>query len=183
MFITIAGDLGSGKSSVGKLVAKTLNYKFLSIGDFMGDIAQEQGLSLIELSKKAMTDGGEIDKLLDEKQISFGKEHDNIVFDSRLGWYFIPTSLKIYLQVDLDVSAQRIFLDKREDEKENTSLQDTKKYIIQRKESERERYKKYYGLDFDDPSHFDVLIDTTNKTIEEVAQMILEEVLIREEKL
>lgn len=181
MFITIAGDLGSGKSSVGKLVAKTLNYRFLSVGDFMGDLAKEQGLSLMELSQKAMTDGGEIDRLLDKKQITFGKENDNIVFDSRLGWHFIPSSLKIYLRVDIDVSAKRIFLDKRDDEKENTSLEKTKEFIIKRKQSEKQRYKEYYNLDFDASEHFDLIIDTTNKTIEEVAQKILEEVLIREE--
>jgi CMP/dCMP kinase len=174
MFITIAGDLGSGKSSVGKLLAKQLNYRFLSVGDFMGELAKEQGLSLIELSQKAQEDEGKTDSLLDQKQIVFGKQNDNVVFDSRLGWHFIPHSLKIYLQVDLDIAAKRIYLDKREDEKENTSIEKTKEYMIKRKESERKRYKKYYNLDYDDPGHFDIIINTSNKNILEVAKKILE---------
>ena len=176
MFITIAGDLGSGKSSVGKIVAKKLNYEFLSVGGLMRELAQEEGLSIVEFSKKAETDGGKIDELLDKKQQELGKQKDKVIFDARLGWYFIPKSLKIYLKVDIDVSAQRIFNDARESEKENQNIETTKQKILERKQSEKQRYKKYYGIDFDAPQHFDIIIDTTKKTIEEVAQIIIDEV-------
>lgn len=176
MFITIAGDLGSGKTTIGKRLAKQLNYQFLSVGDFMGEIATERGLSLYELSKVAMNDNGEVDKILDEKQIEFGKNHNNIIFDSRLGWHFIPHSIKVYLHVDIDIGAKRIFNDKREDEKENTSLESTKEYIIKRRASERQRYKDYYGLDFDNPDNFNICINTSNLTIDEVEEKILKEI-------
>ncbi|MFW5977482.1 MAG: (d)CMP kinase [Candidatus Nanoarchaeia archaeon] len=176
MFITIAGDLGSGKTTVGKRLAKKLEYQFLSVGDFMGEIAQEQNISLYELGKIAMNDNGKVDRLLDTKQIEFGKMQDNVVFDSRLGWHFIPDSIKIYLQVDIDVGAKRIYNDKREDEKENTTLKATKEYMIKRKASERERYKEYYNIDFDKPNNFDIVINTSLLSIEEVENKLLEEI-------
>ena len=167
MFITITGDLGSGKTTIAKMIAKELGYQFLSVGDFMGEIAMEKGMSLLELSKEAEK-SDEIDKILDAKQVEFGKTHDNIVFDSRLGWHFIPHSTKIYFQVSIDEGAKRVFDDKREDEKENTTLDATKENMIVRKESEKKRYLEYYGVTYDNPENYDFVLDTSNLTIEEV---------------
>ena len=38
------------------------------------------------------------------------KQNDNFVIDARLGWYAVPESFKVYLKVDLDVSAQKSLL-------------------------------------------------------------------------
>ena len=89
MIITISGIAGSGKSTVAKLLAKKLNYKHYSIGDFMRQIAKERKLTLLELSKQAEKDNS-IDKELDKKQIELGKTKDNFVIDSRLGFHFCP---------------------------------------------------------------------------------------------
>lgn len=175
MIISIAGDLGSGKSTVGKILAKELSTDFFSTGDFMGELALEKGVSLLELNKMAEK-SDEIDKLLDERQILFGKEKETAVLDSRLGWYFIPHAVKIFLKVDPLEAAKRIFNDNREDEKENIDLENTKNNIIRRKESERFRYKKYYNLDYDNPNNFNLVIDTTNLSPEEVVFKILEHI-------
>lgn len=172
MIISISGDLGSGKSTVGKKLAKKLETDFFSTGDFMGEIALERGVSLLELSEMAEK-SDEIDKLLDKHQIQFGKEKETAVLDSRLGWYFIPHAIKIFLTVDPFEAAKRIFNDNREDEKENVDLEATKNNIIRRKESERLRYKKYYNLDYDNPDNFNLIIDTTNLSPEEVVNEII----------
>lgn len=182
MIITICGDLGSGKSTVAKILAKELNFKRKSIGDFMGEIALEKGISVMELSKEAETDGGKIDKILDDNQKKLNNSSENIIFDSRLGWHFIPNSFKIYLKVNIDVASKRIFNDKRADEKENTNLEETKKHMILRKQSEKDRYKKYYGIEeYDNPNNFDIVVDTTSISAEEVARKIIEEINKRKE--
>jgi cytidylate kinase len=172
MIITISGDSGSGKSTVAKAVAEKLGYKFYSIGDFMGEIALEKGISLLELSKLAEKDR-KIDEALDSKQIELGKKKSDFVIDSRLGWHFIPGSIKIYLSVNTNEAVKRIFSVKREDEKENISLSQTKKNIITRKESEKKRYMAYYGVDYFDESNYDFVIDTTNIPAKKVAERIV----------
>lgn len=174
MKITITGNLGSGKSTISKMLSKELNLKRLGIGDFMGEIALERGLSLMELSKVAEKDP-EIDTILDDKQISFGKNNDNFIFDSRLGWHFIPDSFKIFLKCDLDIAAVRIFNDKRDDEKENTTLDNTKRQMILRVESERKRYKEYYGVNPFIDSNYDFIVDTSNISPQKVLEIILHE--------
>jgi len=100
MIVTIAGKPGSGKSTVAKLLAKKLKFKVFSAGDLRGQIAIKHGMTidqLNEVGKKERWTDEECDKLL----AKMGKEQDNIIFDSRLAWHFVPNSLKIFLDVDL----------------------------------------------------------------------------------
>jgi len=172
MIITIAGKPGSGKSTVAKSIVKRLNLKHYSTGDFMRDMAVEKGISLLELSELAEKDRS-IDTSLDNRQMQLGKNENNFLIDARLGWHFIPNSIKIFLDVNLDVAAQRIFNDLRIDEKENRTLEDTKKAILRRIKSERIRYKIYYNLDCSDLNNYDLVVDTTNLSIEEVVDRIV----------
>lgn len=50
MIITISGDIGSGKSTTGKLLAKKLDYKYLSTGAIQRQIAEEMGMTTLELN-------------------------------------------------------------------------------------------------------------------------------------
>lgn len=179
--ITIAGKLGSGKSSTAKKVAEMLGYKHLSSGDFMRDIASSRGISLMELNKVAEGDNS-IDKELDDRNIEIGKQAE-IILDSRLGFYFIPDSFRVYLDLPLEISAERILRDKesnpnrlKEDSASFDTKEDVMKSIRNRQESERLRYEKIYGIkDVSNADNFDLIIDTSKYPLEEVAQKIVEE--------
>ena len=171
MIVTIAGTPGSGKSSAAKGVAKRLGYEHFSVGDLMRKIAQERGVSLLEISKIAETDP-EIDRRLDTMQQELGAR-DSIVFDSRLGYHFIPHSFKVFLRISPEVAAQRIFGSGRAQETENVTIEATAQNIRQRAQSERRRYRKYYGIDPYDESKYDLIIDTTDTTPDEVVERIL----------
>lgn len=176
MILTIAGNLGSGKSTVAKLLAKKLNLKHYSTGDFMRQMAEERGITLLELSKLAEKDK-KIDRELDARQINLGKKEDNFVIDARLGWHFIPNSMKIFLDVTDEEAARRIFSDKasaRTTEKENNTYEKTLANIRTRKESEKKRYRKYYNLDYTDKKQYDLVVDTTKINPEEVVEKIIE---------
>ncbi|MBI2112124.1 AAA family ATPase, partial [Candidatus Woesearchaeota archaeon] len=83
MIITISGTAGSGKSTVGKLLAKKLKYKHYSMGDLQRQIAEQRGITLLELGKLEETDPS-IDKELDQKQIQLGKTENKFIIDGRL---------------------------------------------------------------------------------------------------
>lgn len=173
MIITISGKAGSGKSTVAKLLAKKLNLKHYSMGDLMRQIAKEKNISLLELSNIAESDDT-VDKELDKKQIELGKKEDNFIIDGRLTAFFIPNAqLKVFLDCDDDERAKRIFKDDREDEK-NTHIDDTIEKIKQRESSERRRYRSYYNVDYYDKKLYDLIIDTTDLSVEEVLEQISE---------
>jgi len=174
MIITISGKAGSGKSTVAKEVAKKLNLKHYSIGDLMRQIAKERNMSLIELSRLAEKDSS-IDTELDRKNIEL-REEDNFVIDGRLTAYFSPyAELKVFLDCKDKVRAERILNDKREEEK-SRNINALIKTIRQREQSERKRYNNLYNIDCYDKKLYDLIIDTTNLSVNEVVEKIIKAV-------
>jgi cytidylate kinase len=179
--ITIAGKLGSGKSSTAKKVAEILSYTHYSTGDFMRSIADEKGVPLGELSKIAENDVS-IDKMLDDRNIEIGKM-ENIVLDSRLGFHFIPNSFKVFLELDPVVASKRILLDKsfnpnRHNESSGSfdTPESIKEKINFRLDSERKRYKVLYGIDDHTAvENFNLVINTEKIGLEEVCKKVIEE--------
>ncbi len=177
MIITISGDPGSGKSTVAKAVAKEFSLKHFSAGDFMREMAESRGISLMELTKLADSDIS-IDREIDERTKHLAQK-DNFVIDSRLAFHFIPKAVKIFLKVDPKVAAQRTWKDiaaqKRHAEQQLNSEKDVLDAIVRRQQSEVERYRKYYKIDnFLDSKHYDFVLDTTNLTQEKSVQKVLE---------
>jgi len=174
MIITISGKAGSGKSTAAKELAKKLKLKHYSIGDLMRQIAKEKNMSLNELSKSAEKDKS-IDLALDKKQIEL-RDKTDFVIDGRLTAYFIPyANLKVFLECNDKVRAERILKDKREDEKSKSINEITKK-IKKREQSERKRYKKLYNVDYYDKKLYDLIIDTTNLSINGVLEKIIKSI-------
>lgn len=177
--ITIAGKLGSGKSSTAKKVAETLGYEHFSTGGFARSIALERGISLEELGKIAENDSS-VDFEIDDYCRSLG-EKENIVIDSRLGFHFIPESFKVFLELDPETASKRILEDKKNNPNRHTEASgsfDTpekiKEKIISRLESEGKRYQELYNIeDHTDHKHFDLIIDTKNIPLEEVVEIVI----------
>jgi len=170
MKITIAGKAGSGKSTVAKILAKKLKYKHYSMGDFQRNIAEEKGVDIVQLGEIEKEDDS-IDNMVDDKQRKLGEEQDNFIIDSWLGAHFIPDSFRIFLDVDIDKSVERIA--KRNNEK---SVEDVKEKIQQREMTNKARWIKYYDYDFSNEENYDLVLDTTNLDIDEVVDVIYEEV-------
>ncbi len=175
MIITLSGMPGSGKNTVAGILAKKLGFKHFSVGDLRGKMAIERGLTLDEFNvlgeKKDFTD-----KDVDEHQTELGKKEDDFIIDGRLSWYFIPNSIKVYLDIELKEGAKRIVKTKRPDEKEYKTTGEALKVINLRVASDRKRYKKWYDIDCYDQKHYDLIVDTTNLTPEQVANKILEHI-------
>ena len=76
--------------------------------------------------------------------------------------------------MDEEVAGERIFKAKRD-----TDKQTTKKHAInevkERNSSDEARYMKLYNVDLWNPNNYNLVIDTSERTPEEVLQIILEE--------
>lgn len=82
------------------------------------------------------------------------------------------------MQVDSHEAARRIFHDESDGRKVEThaSEDETAKNIEIRRASEDVRYLKYYGVHIYDMSFYDIVVDTTLKTPEEVFEIIIEQI-------
>ena len=169
--ISITGDLGSGKSTVSKLLCKRLNYDHVYTGKIQRAIAQRYNMTTLELNTYAETHP-EIDEEIDSTFKSLNDSTDLIV-DSRLAWFFLPDSFKVFLKTNVIVSANRIAADKQRESEEYASREEAINQLMARKTSENKRYMELYGADCNDLSQFNLLIDTSFITPERVAELIV----------
>lgn len=136
-------------------------------------VLAREGMSLEEYNKKA-SDEHDLDDKVDDELRSLRNSKD-VVIDSRLGFYWIPESFKVYLDLDLEVATARIFKDavnnkKRSDAGEGgSSLPDVARKVKSRMQDEQKRFRQLYGIDPYNSSNFDLVIDTSRHDPQTVA--------------
>lgn len=173
--ISLSGDLASGKGSVSKVLMDKLSYGIYRNGEYFRKLAKEANMSLAEFGKY-VEQHPEIDIEIENSAKEYAKSNDNFIIDARLGWYAVPESFKVYLKVDINEAARRAFKDsKRKDLEQFTDIETHKQALIERFKCENERYFKLYGVKKDDYNNYDLVVDTTNLTPEEVADTIIRE--------
>mgnify|MGYP006374443319 FL=1 len=170
--ITIAGDLGSGKSTVANHLINNINYRIESAGLIFRRLAEQHGMSAKEFNQ-FIESNPKYDNMVDDTIKEMGEKEENIIFDSRLAWYFVPKSFKIYMYVDVDTATERIFNDKGRVSESYSDMATAKKEIIERRESEVLRYKTFYNIDINNYSNYDFIIDTSHATKDEVNDAVL----------
>ena len=113
--ISLAGDLGSGKSTVSKLLIDRLGAEYYSTGTVVRSIAERMGMSIGEFNKY-MEAHPEIDNEIDDGLTRLADDDRLLIIDSRMAWHFTPGTFKVYLTVDLETSAIRIMMANRKGE-------------------------------------------------------------------
>lgn len=171
MNITITGNLGSGKTSVCKELEKS-GFTIISAGDIFREIAREKGMTVIELNEAAKKDRS-IDDLLDSRSTELGKKMDHTVFDSRLAWHFVENSFKVFLLVDTQEAARRVFAGNSRSAEEYRNVQEAGKGLEARAKLEQERFRRLYGIDYYDAGNYDLIIESSCAAPEQIAQEIM----------
>jgi len=171
MLITVSGPAGSGKSTLAAALADRLGYDHVSGGDIFREIAAERDLSPLELNRLAEEDDA-IDRDLDRRLRTTAREADDLVLESRLaGWMAGDyADLKVWLDAPLDVRAARIA--DREEKSVDVATEETQA----RAESEGRRYAEYYGVDIDDLSIYDLVVNTARWGPEGVQALVADAV-------
>ena len=170
--ISLGGELASGKGTVSKILMKRLNYGVYRNGDYFRKLAKEMGMDVTSFNIYVKKHP-EIDNQIENSAAEYAKSHDNFIIDARLGWYAVPESFKVYLKVDIDVATKRAFEDPERKSSENFETFEEQKADIQlRYKLENERYFKLYGVHKEDENNYDLVLDTTNLSPEEVADKI-----------
>ena len=176
--ITISGRPGSGKSSTSDRVAELLGYTRYSSGDIVRKQTHEMKITLKEFNEKAAL-RPELDHEIDKRLRDLRTDND-IVVDSRLGFYWIPESFKVYLWLDTEVAMARIYRDENlnagraESGEVGKDMDDIIEQVEKRSRNERERFQKLYGVNPFDTAHFDLVIDTSRHSPQTVALTVFD---------
>ncbi|MBO7304054.1 MAG: cytidylate kinase family protein [Clostridia bacterium] len=169
--ISLAGDLGSGKSTVSSILVKRIGAEYYSTGAIVRSIAEKHGMSVVELNVYMETHP-EIDHEIDDGLKALSDVDKLLIIDSRMAWHFTSGTFKVYLSADPETTALRIMGANRVGEHAST-LEETVKETRRRRDSERKRYMTQYGVDIKDLMNYSLIIDTSNATPDEVADRLI----------
>jgi len=177
--ITVGGPHGTGKSTYAKALAAALGLRYVCAGELFREIARERKMSLEALSKVAANDPA-IDKMIDERSQAEAKK-GSVVIDAQLGAWVVKSlaQVKVLITAPDEVRFRRIA------NRDGISVAVAKKETLARELIQKIRYKKYYGIDVDDLSIYDLRVDTTLHPIEKTKPILIESVrgLLERKKL
>lgn len=177
MHITLTGNLGSGKSTLGKILSSEYGFEIFSTGKVIRQIAEEQGVSVLEMNKLMESDH-KYDHMIDDTtaRISREQKDKNLLFDSRLAWHFVEESFKVFLSVNISVAASRVMADaSRGDVESYASLEECKKSLMDRAATEDRRYRDIYGIEYFNYSNYNLVLDSSDATPELLAKILVDE--------
>ncbi len=173
--IIISGPPAIGKTTIAKGLAKEFGIEYLSGGDILKELAEEQGfqtqgddwwdtqdgINFLEQRKK----NPEFDKNVDNKLKELFSKGGIVVTSYTLPW-LVEGGVKIWLDGSKENSALRMTT------RDNSSKDDALEIVQKRYNENKIIYKELYGFEFgEDLSVFDKIIETDELNVEQVLEI------------
>ncbi|HZN70402.1 MAG TPA: AAA family ATPase [Micromonosporaceae bacterium] len=171
--VVFNGDLGSGKSTVSRLLSERLGIRRISVGDFYREMAQQRGMTALQLNLHAELDD-KVDFYVDQLQSDIAGSGEQVIVDSRLAWFFFTGALKVHLVTEPSVAAQRAVGRPADTVESYASIDEAQDGLAKRSESERIRFISRYGVDKTRLRNYDLVCDSTRATPLEVVDRVVE---------
>lgn len=168
--ITVGGPHGTGKSTYAEALAGALHLRYISAGELFRELAKKRNMTLEAFSTLAATDPT-IDKIIDERTRAEARK-GGVVIDAQLGAWMVKdlADVKVLMIAPEKVRLRRIA------ERDGISVSSARKQTLARELIQKRRYKKFYGIDVDDSSIYDLKIDTSLHSIEKTKTLVIESV-------
>jgi predicted cytidylate kinase len=170
MRVTISGPPGSGKTTVCRKLSERLGLKAVVFGEFFRSLAADKGMTLSEFGVLAEQDPS-IDRMIDDLILGVASKNTDIILESRLSAYMLTKNnipaFRVYLWASPEIRIKRVGI------REGESLEEVYRHTIERQSSEAKRYKMYYGIDIEDKSVYDLVINTDELNPDQVVDRII----------
>ncbi|MDI6642507.1 MAG: AAA family ATPase [Candidatus Hodarchaeaceae archaeon] len=163
--VAISGLHGAGKTTAAKTLVKKFRLQYVCAGSMFRQLAEERGMALDEFSKYAERHPN-IDRMIDRRTADAAR-NDRVLIDARLaGWMAKKADVKILLTAPLKVRVMRIA------RREKRRLREVMRETVARERSEIKRFQKFYGIDVNDHSPFDLVLNTGRLSIREMVRIL-----------
>jgi len=151
--VAISGLHGAGKTTAARALVRKFRLEYVSAGTVFRQMAKERGMTLEEFSRHAER-YPKIDRQIDRRTAMVARGN-NVLIDARLaGWMAKGANIRILLTVPLEVRVRRIA------KREGRSYKEVLAETVKRERSEAKRFKRFYSIDVDDWSVFDIVLNT-----------------------
>ncbi len=166
MLLTVSGLPGSGTTTVSRILSEHYGIKLVSAGEVFRALAREQNMSLEEFGSLAENNPS-IDSMIDERQKEIATSESNVILEGRLAGHMAEQAFRIWIKAPMEVRVERIA--KRESMDSDRVFNET----MIREASESLRYRDFYGIDINDLSIYDIVVDSKNWIPREIADILI----------
>lgn len=165
--IVVSGEIGTGTSSVARSLARDLVWKYISTGEFF---RRFQTIHNIPLWDKLMVPI-EIEKAVDSEIQEKLRKEKHMSIDAHYGGWLakdLNNVYKVLLTCDSKIALKRVL-------NRDHTHKESREEILKRQKGIIDKFKILYGHDkILDRSYFDLEIDTTNISVQEVSNITLQ---------
>jgi len=170
LVVTIGGPHGTGKSTYAKMIAKQFKLRYVSAGQLFIALAEEKALSLEELGKEA-ANSPEIDRMIDERSATEAAKGDAVIEGQLAAWMAKNLAqIRIYLKAPDEERIARIA------NRDHLDHETARNQTLERERIQRDRYKRYHGIDIDDLSPYNIVVDTGNRSVENASAELMSKI-------
>lgn len=166
--ITVGGLPGTGTSTLCRLLQGQLALPYAYAGALFREEAKARGMSLADFGALSQKDPS-IDERLDDRQLHMLRK-GGLILEGRLsGWlanrHKLP-AIKVWLHCEEAVRLRRLV------DRDGGTLKEQADLTWAREQSEADRYRRYYGVDLKDTGFYDVVLDSTHQTPQQLADQV-----------
>jgi cytidylate kinase len=169
--VTVGGLAGTGTSTLCRLLEAPLGVPYRYTGGLFREEAARRGLTLAEFNALGQQDPA-VDRALDDQQLALLRAGGLLLEGRMAGW----------LAGEHDTGAFTVWVTCEEHERLRRIVErdggDTaaqRAATRDRERNELERYERWYGADIVDPAGYDLVLDSTSTSPEELVAQVLAE--------
>ncbi len=173
--ISLSGLAGSGKTTIGKLLAEKLSFKFISIGNFSREFAKkEYDMNINEFQDFCKTNP-KIDYEIDDEFSKFCNANNNLIIDYRLAHHFVKNSFNVFLIVSEKEAVRRLQNANRQSEFSSNKNSFIKEKMNDRNKKMQKRFLDIYNTDFTLLDNYHLVVNTNQcSDFEDITNIILQ---------
>ncbi len=175
--VALSGLPGTGSSTAGKLLAKKLGLKYFSLGAYNKSHAEKfSGRKVSKETERSVAvwktrEGSSASFHMSSDDISKRKAKEgNIVIDAKLAIRMLKGvyDFSVWIKAPIKVRARRVA------ERDNSNPKEAEKILKEKLDLEVKSWKRIYGFNYlDQEREADLVIDTSNKTPEQIVEIII----------
>ncbi|MDJ0273704.1 MAG: cytidylate kinase family protein [Aigarchaeota archaeon] len=177
LLVLISGQAATGKSTLGRALARRLGIPYYSGGDALMRLARkmgfnakgrkwwdtEEGMRFLRMREENF----EFDRKVDEELIQIAREGPAVIDGWVIPW-LVQDGFKIWLKAELETRARRLA------KRGRFAYEEALRVLTEREARNRELYQRLYGIRWgEDLSPFHLVLDSTRLGKEEVLRLVL----------
>jgi len=167
--VTVSGLPGSGTSTACRLLQRELGYRWVNTGQLFREMARERGMDLNSFGAYAR-EHQEVDQELDRRQLELASGGE-VILEGRLSGQVLKrggaVGLAVWVEAPEEVRLERV------SGRDGLSIEVARETTLTRERLERERYLEIYGIDLNDLSIYDLVLDSARLSPSEIVDAVV----------